>query len=251
MSLPCDIIRDLLPLYHDGVCSEESGRLVREHLAGCGPCRAALEVMDECLAPPPPPADEAAPLKAVAKALEKKRRKVMWRSILAAVLILAIGIGGYVLAMSISLPVNSKKLSVIECVQLSDGRLVLRFESSDSRCISHVSWGKNEDGVIYVTPHVQLLGQRVNESLGIDNFDDYIAIRLTQDGQTAKAVRLGTEKDFILVWRSGMTLPAAGAAVEAIIAGQDAALTPPNTWNFFSYPSAELPPAAEYAIQYE
>ena len=28
ITLPCDIVRDLLPLYHDGVCSEESKDLL-------------------------------------------------------------------------------------------------------------------------------------------------------------------------------------------------------------------------------
>ena len=42
----CKIVQDLLPLYHDGVCSEESRRAVKEHLAGCEACRQALEDMD-------------------------------------------------------------------------------------------------------------------------------------------------------------------------------------------------------------
>ena len=42
MNIPCDTIRDLLPLYHDEVCSQESRKLVEEHLAGCESCRAEL-----------------------------------------------------------------------------------------------------------------------------------------------------------------------------------------------------------------
>lgn len=42
MKLSCNVTRDLLPLYHDGVCSEESGALVEEHIAECGDCRALL-----------------------------------------------------------------------------------------------------------------------------------------------------------------------------------------------------------------
>ena len=34
MKYPCDLIRDLLPLYQDGVCSEESRAAVEEHLRG-------------------------------------------------------------------------------------------------------------------------------------------------------------------------------------------------------------------------
>lgn len=39
----CDIIRDLLPLYIDGVCSESSRGLVDDHLSYCKDCRAAAE----------------------------------------------------------------------------------------------------------------------------------------------------------------------------------------------------------------
>ena len=42
----CKIVQDLLPLYHDGVCSEESRAAVEEHLAGCESCRQQLTDMD-------------------------------------------------------------------------------------------------------------------------------------------------------------------------------------------------------------
>lgn len=45
MNINCEIIRDLLPLYADNVCSEESRRLVESHCEGCGECRERLEGM--------------------------------------------------------------------------------------------------------------------------------------------------------------------------------------------------------------
>lgn len=39
MSKQCEIVGDLLPLYVDGVCSEASGELVREHMETCPRCR--------------------------------------------------------------------------------------------------------------------------------------------------------------------------------------------------------------------
>lgn len=42
MDISCQVIRDLLPLYHDGVCSDESRRLVERHLRDCPECRAEL-----------------------------------------------------------------------------------------------------------------------------------------------------------------------------------------------------------------
>lgn len=41
----CEIIRDLLPLYCDGVCSEESRELIRTHLHGCDKCREELRLI--------------------------------------------------------------------------------------------------------------------------------------------------------------------------------------------------------------
>ena len=43
MKVSCEVARDLLPLYHDGVCSESSRRLVGEHLTECESCKGVLE----------------------------------------------------------------------------------------------------------------------------------------------------------------------------------------------------------------
>ncbi|MBR4500624.1 MAG: zf-HC2 domain-containing protein [Clostridia bacterium] len=42
MKTECEVIRDLLPLYADEVCSEKSRGLVEEHLAECPECKAVL-----------------------------------------------------------------------------------------------------------------------------------------------------------------------------------------------------------------
>ena len=44
--MDCEIVRDLLPLYHDGACSQASGAAVEEHLKTCPACRAELDAMD-------------------------------------------------------------------------------------------------------------------------------------------------------------------------------------------------------------
>ena len=44
---PCGIIRDLLPLYRDNVCGEESRRIVDEHLQECGDCMRLFRQMED------------------------------------------------------------------------------------------------------------------------------------------------------------------------------------------------------------
>lgn len=45
MYIGCEIIRDLLPLYADNVCSEESRELIENHCSECRECRERLESM--------------------------------------------------------------------------------------------------------------------------------------------------------------------------------------------------------------
>lgn len=46
MKITCDIIKDLLPLYHDDVCSRDSCKMVEEHIDKCEDCRVELRKYD-------------------------------------------------------------------------------------------------------------------------------------------------------------------------------------------------------------
>lgn len=46
MKIPCNVIRDLLPLYADDACSVESRRMVDEHLEECPDCRRVLSRLE-------------------------------------------------------------------------------------------------------------------------------------------------------------------------------------------------------------
>lgn len=43
--MDCNIIKDLLPLYIDGCCSEKSAHLIEEHLKSCPECKKTYEFM--------------------------------------------------------------------------------------------------------------------------------------------------------------------------------------------------------------
>ena len=43
MKKECNIVKDLLPLYLDDVCSNESKELVLNHLKNCDECQKELE----------------------------------------------------------------------------------------------------------------------------------------------------------------------------------------------------------------
>lgn len=47
MNYPCNLIQDLLPLYHDGVCSNESVEIIEKHLSECAVCKECLADLGE------------------------------------------------------------------------------------------------------------------------------------------------------------------------------------------------------------
>lgn len=70
----CDVIRDLLPAYADGICSEDTAHLVEAHMAHCDGCAAALSAMQAAL--PATPAEVEAEQKASAPL---RRVATRWR----------------------------------------------------------------------------------------------------------------------------------------------------------------------------
>lgn len=42
----CNVIKDLIPLYIDGCCSEESNKIVKEHLESCDSCKQLFNDMN-------------------------------------------------------------------------------------------------------------------------------------------------------------------------------------------------------------
>jgi predicted anti-sigma-YlaC factor YlaD len=95
MKISCEIIKDLLPLYHDGVCSNDSKMMVDGHLADCDSCKAELQAMDDEL--PINNADyaghylnEAEAVKKLSRRWKKGMRKSLLKGALIAILIIAL-----------------------------------------------------------------------------------------------------------------------------------------------------------------
>lgn len=70
MSLTCGIIKDLLPLYAENLCGDESREAVEAHLTVCESCRSLLEGMKQ---PDGTSPVEALPLKSISRKIKKKQ----------------------------------------------------------------------------------------------------------------------------------------------------------------------------------
>lgn len=76
MSKQCKIIEDLLPLYHDGVCSDESNQMIEEHLSHCEECRNLLSKIDAEIVSPAKDEDVKM-LKGISNTVRKGRKKAL------------------------------------------------------------------------------------------------------------------------------------------------------------------------------
>ena len=93
MKNECSIVRDLLPLYAEGMLSEDSAAFVKEHLDTCEECR-ALSAGEEPSAPTDADTEQRTGEAGVLRTLKKKLRKQTWCAIFitAAVVLLVAGL---------------------------------------------------------------------------------------------------------------------------------------------------------------
>lgn len=136
MKVTCDVIRDLLPVYHDGICSPDSRVLVEEHLQICENCRKELAAMVADISLPHP-APEAEAMKKLNKAWKRVKRKSLAKGLLGAALALAILAGGFFAVFA--LPSMEGGHSMSPTIEHGDRCLVNKaarnFQRGDILCV--------------------------------------------------------------------------------------------------------------------
>lgn len=222
----CGIIQDLLPLYHDGVCSPESRTEVEEHLKTCPDCRAALAVMD---APLPEvekaAADDAAAMKKISGAWKKDKRRAWWKGALIAAAVCAVLVGLWAAATQLYVfPVDPEKIEITDVRQLSDGRILYHFYIDDDLNLRLLQFEFEETdgtGNMYFVPKRSLYTEK-RQRPSLADSDQYLNLeeasawaRVHEMDAEITRVWYGRGEDAVLLWEEGMALPAASAADEA------------------------------------
>ena len=89
MKLPCTVMEDVLPIYLDGICADETEALVQEHLSQCPKCRQMLEKMRMDIQLQNEP-DDMKPLRAIEKRWNHGKRIAFRKGAVIAVAVLLI-----------------------------------------------------------------------------------------------------------------------------------------------------------------
>ena len=219
-----DIIFDLLPLYHDGVCSGASRAAVEEHLETCQACREALAEMDAPLPKTETRKNDADG--AAVRRISEEWRKTAWRARLkgaaiAAAVCLTL-LGAWMAATQLYLfPVPAEKIQISNVRQLPDGRVLYHFRIDDDLNLRRIRFEYDSAGNKYYVPVRALLTEKRWE--GATPADREMILDVAEENTWAESQGLDREVvrvwygrggDAILLWEEGMDLPAASAADE-------------------------------------
>lgn len=228
MQISCKIIQDLLPLYHDEVCSKDSRDLVDVHLSECDVCRNQLQGINDELSRLPKSADEARPIKAISDIWKKDKTKSFIKGTAIAIIICAVLVGAYFgLTQWRIMPVSTDVLEVSELSQLSDGSAVFHLFVNDNKNLYFIKFTTTEDGSFYFTPMRSIIESNRKYDLGA--FDSHYGFCFPQDDSTKyppqcvrlspeiTSVYLGPVGNGILLWEKGMELPPASPELEKMV----------------------------------
>lgn len=226
MKMNCDVIRDLLPLYADEVCSEASKALVEEHLQSCESCGKELRIMRS--GEPSAIAEEVNTAQAAQKAWKRNKIVTAEKVLLAVVLLFAIG--AVLFYPDMPMPVFEKDMKVNNVCRLQDGTVYFEWEMTDGTIAAgRGRMIREKDGAYYFVPLRAVIEAHLRWNMAISpdtaerqrvdiefvrpygkwsDYDQTVFEDMT-------AIYLGWGKDAILVWEQGMELPAASEEIEA------------------------------------
>lgn len=226
MKTSCKIIDDLLPLYADGVCSEDSRSLVEEHLAECPDCLARLNAMKDT----ENVKADISPLKSVGKWLEKLRLKSLIKGIINGIVFTSILIFGYFFMTEFTfLKVPADRVTVSDVCMLSDGNIAFHMYIDDKYDLNAIGADIDKDGNMYITPERSIIENRRFEDFNAGLFNSYYGVEIQEYGSDSdspyldfsfskgdepNAVYLRLRGEDVLIWERGMELPAASEEVE-------------------------------------
>lgn len=249
-NMQCSVIQDLLPLYVDDACSEQSRLLVEKHLQTCAECREQLAAMKEALLLPiryEAGQQDAQAIQSLAKVWHKTKLFAWLKGIVVASISFAVLIAIYMLLTEWKIiAVPAQNFEVSEVYQLSDGSISYRLKATDGYELNMIKKTYDDQGNAYMQGYRPLVKKKTELKYGLHNYlhridlnmiqrldvnqldwnnddaNDSIQFDLTKDNDQLqsistselKALYYGTAENAILIWRQGMELPQASEELE-------------------------------------
>ncbi len=178
-NITCNVVKDILPLYIDDVVSDDTRKIVEEHLGSCSACRIEAEEMKRGIEIPLDSQieiDEAGMIKDLKIKFLKKKMLVAIISAVAALVAAAL-LYTYASVSRTVIPFDDSKISITE----SGGKLYAMYNGNDMAGVSSIDPASddadnydtnNEEGssvcvfYLYSTPLSRITGAFKSDSAG-------------------------------------------------------------------------------------
>lgn len=216
--IPCEVVKDLLPLYHDDVCNERTKELVKNHLDSCFSCKQEFVSMRNLLSKEELSINHNInTLKIVLDTWNALLKKSFFKGMLLMSGIVFIITVSYLFLFSWNTQeVASSNFEVYDINRLENGKIVYYVNIKDHYHITKVVQKLDQDGNFYLIPKRSIVkkeasilqigeGYNILDKSSLENYYD----------KNIKAIYYGTPNDAILIWKEGMELHLANKELEA------------------------------------
>jgi len=218
----CEIVKDMLPLYYDNVCSEDSKKMVEEHLIVCDSCKMELARIQADFKLPKEEIErnknDGNVIKNISSFWNRSRTKSFIKGGMISTLLLsliALGYYGLFHWHITNVPIDVVKIKNVS--KLENGIIIYENDITDGYSINRTKYDMDEKGNFYLTPLRPIIKSKAQPPYsmvkGYDTFN-IEAQEMNRDGAEIKALYYGTPEDNILIWKKGMDLPKASEEIE-------------------------------------
>jgi hypothetical protein len=224
--ISCDIIKDILPLYYDNVCSDDSKKMVEEHLAECNTCKSELDKIKTDIKIPKETIEknisDSNAIKNISDFWNRSKVKAFIKGVIITAISFTVIFLGYIGLFQCNIvSVPTDVVEITNVCQLADGRIVYHVKLTDGYELRRIKFNMEESGKFYESPYRPIIKSKSNIDIGLNN-SYYLFGEVQQSvykdkyGEDAeiKALYFGTQEDNILVWEEGMDLPKASEEIE-------------------------------------
>nr|WP_300004087.1 hypothetical protein [Tissierella sp.] len=178
MKLTCNTIEDMMPLVADDLASEDTVKLVNEHMENCKKCKIEYEEMKKDYSFKDKKGSEAIPLKNIKRRLRNKNiyTGVLTALIISLILLLVID------KSTKPIPISFNK--AVEYTKYENGRVFIQF-TPEVTDYDVTSYGSNHDIMAWKTNIGKIFksSQAKNTSVTIDKENNPTVYYLEQTGQ--------------------------------------------------------------------
>lgn len=203
--ISCEIISDLLPLYCDQVCSQDSSRLVQEHLKNCPDCSELLKQMKrECRLSDAEEQKQETVMKELAATWKKTAKRYFVRGILTAFCICALLGGGFWSLTRIFQVMVSTDRMEFSVETVTEQSVEISLRAVDDKKVLSQSHVIMEDGRYYILVKRGVIATKNGAG---ENWESTMTISLTGISESGEKVLIreiyyGTENNCVLIWQA-------------------------------------------------